>query len=80
MLTSIPFYKDVIISSFNCDHCNYKDNGIESANTIKDKGIVINLIVKNKMDLNREVIKSDFATLVIPEVDFEIPPKTQKSC
>ena len=80
MLTRIPFYKDVIISSFSCDHCNYKNSEIESANTVKEKGININLLVKNKADLNREIIKSDYATLEIPEVDFEIPAKTQKSC
>jgi zinc finger protein len=80
MLTRIPFYKDVIISSFCCDHCNYKNSEIESANTIKEKGISINLLVKSKSDLNREIIKSDFATLEIPEVDFEIPARTQKSC
>jgi zinc finger protein len=80
MLTRIPFYRDVIISSFICDHCNCKDTGIESANAVKDKGMNMSLLVKNKDDLNREVIKSDFATLEIPEIEFEIPAKTQKSC
>lgn len=29
-------------------------------------------------DMDRQVIKSDSATVRIPELDFEIPPKTQK--
>lgn len=33
---------------------------------------------RDKKDLDRQVIKSDSATVQIPEIDFEIPPMTQK--
>ena len=78
MLTRIPFYRDVVISSFACEHCNFKNNSVESANKIADKGLNIKLTVKNEKDLNRELVKSDFATFKIPALDFEIPPMTQK--
>lgn len=78
MLTRIPFYRDVVISSFNCEHCHVKNNLIESANKIQDQGTIIRLLVDTKTDLNRELVKSDFATLTIPLIDFEIPCKTQK--
>lgn len=29
-------------------------------------------------DLNRKIVKSDYASISIPEVDFEIPPLSQK--
>ncbi len=80
ILTRIPFYKDVIISSFTCDECGYRNNGVESANKIQDKGITIDLLINSQQDLNREIIKSDFANLKIPEIDFEIPEMTQKAC
>ena len=32
----------------------------------------------NPQDLNRQIVKSDRATVTIPELDFEIPPITQK--
>ncbi len=80
MLTRIPFYRDVIISSFQCDHCHYKNNGIESANKIQEHGVRINLTIANEHDLNRELVKSDYATLCIPELEFEIPPTNQKGC
>jgi C4-type Zn-finger protein len=32
----------------------------------------------NEADLNRQLIKSDSASVLFPSLDFEIPPKTQK--
>lgn len=80
MLTKIPFYRDVIISSFSCEHCHIQNNGIDSANKIQERGVKYVLTVSNEKDLNRELVKSDYATLRIPLVDFEIPPLTQKGC
>lgn len=80
MLTRIPFYRDVVISSFSCENCGFQNNSVESANKIQDKGVRIKLLVKDETDLNREMVKSDFATFRIPIIDFEIPPLTQKGC
>ncbi|XP_034724168.1 zinc finger protein ZPR1 [Etheostoma cragini] len=78
LLTKIPFFKEVIISSFSCAHCNWSNTEIQSAGRIQDQGVCYTLKVKTKQDLNREVVKSDSATTRIPELDFEIPPFTQK--
>lgn len=78
MLTKIPFYRDVIISSFRCEHCHVNNTSIESANKIQEMGTRIKLLVEEKSDLNRELVKSDYATLTIPKVDFEIPAMSQK--
>jgi zinc finger protein len=78
MLTRIPFYRDVVISSFQCDHCHFKNNGIDSANKIQDQGIRMKLTVTNEVDLNRSLVKSDYAVLKIPSIDLEIPALTQK--
>ncbi|MBN3283705.1 ZPR1 protein, partial [Polyodon spathula] len=78
LLTKIPFFKEVIISSFTCDSCGGSNTEIQSAGKIQEKGVIYTLAVKTKQDMNREVIKSDSATTRIPELDFEIPPFTQK--
>lgn len=80
MLTRIPFYRDVVISSFSCDHCHYINNGIESANRIQQNGVRYKLIVSDTKDLNRELVKSDYALFKIPLVNFEIPEGSQKGC
>ncbi|KAJ0169383.1 hypothetical protein K1T71_014970 [Dendrolimus kikuchii] len=36
------------------------------------------LRVESHVDLNRQVVKSDYTSLRIPELDFEIPAKSQK--
>lgn len=78
LLTRIPFFKEIIVSSFNCEHCNWSNTEIQSAGQIQDQGICYTLKIKTRQDLNREVVKADSATTRIPELDFEIPPFTQK--
>ncbi|MGH0159263.1 UNVERIFIED_CONTAM: hypothetical protein FKN15_006249 [Acipenser sinensis] len=78
LLTKIPFFKEIIISSFTCDSCGGSNTEIQSAGKIQEQGVVYTLAIKTKQDMNREVIKSDSATTRIPELDFEIPPFTQK--
>lgn len=78
LLTKIPFFKEVIVSSFSCPHCHWSNTEIQSAGVIQDQGVCYTLRVKTKKDLDREVVKADCATTRIPELDFEIPAFTQK--
>lgn len=78
LLTKVPFFKEIIVSSFSCTNCHWSNTEIQSAGRIHDQGICYTLKVKTKRDLNREVVKADSATTRIPELDFEIPPFTQK--
>lgn len=78
LLTRIPFFKEIIVSSFSCPNCCWTNTEIQSAGRIQDQGICYTLKVRTKQDLNREVVKADSATTRIPELDFEIPPFTQK--
>lgn len=78
LMTKIPFFKEIIVSSFSCDNCSWSNTEIQSAGRIQDQGVCYTLKVRTKRDLNREVVKADSATTRIPELDFEIPPFTQK--
>lgn len=64
--------------SFSCEECGFQNNEIQSGAEIKEKGIKFKLIVKEPKDLNRRVVKSDYSSIRIDELDFEIPPKSQK--
>lgn len=77
LLTKIPFYKDVILISFECEHCGFKNNEIQSGNKVEERGIRIVINVKNVEDLNRTLVKSDFTSIKIPELEFEIPANSQ---
>lgn len=78
LLTKVPFFKEIIVSSFTCDSCGWSNTEIQSAGRIQDQGVRYSLSIKNKRDVNREVVKTDYATTCIPEIDFEIPACTQK--
>lgn len=64
--------------SFSCDHCGYQNNEIQSSGVVPDRGVKITLTVKDKSDLNRQLVKSDHISIKIPEVSFEIPSQSQK--
>jgi len=78
LLTKIPFYKEVVISSFHCEHCGNENNEVQSASPVQDQGIDITAKVKCRADLDRQVIKTDTSRVCIPELDFEIPAGSQK--
>lgn len=35
LLTSIPYFKEVIIMSFHCDHCGVSNNEVQSAGAVR---------------------------------------------
>eukprot|EP01117_Protostelium_nocturnum_P001734 TRINITY_DN1213_c0_g1_i1.p1 TRINITY_DN1213_c0_g1~~TRINITY_DN1213_c0_g1_i1.p1 ORF type:complete len:497 (+),score=155.70 TRINITY_DN1213_c0_g1_i1:79-1569(+) len=78
LLTRIPHFKEIIIMAFSCPHCHYRSNEVQSGGIIAEKGETLNLRVTDKKDLNRQIVKSETATIRIPEIDFEIPSNTQR--
>ncbi|XP_049634128.1 zinc finger protein ZPR1 [Suncus etruscus] len=78
LLTKVPFFREIIVSSFSCEHCGWSNTEIQSAGKIQDQGVCYTLTVNSQEDMNREVVKTDSATARIPELDFEIPAFSQK--
>ena len=78
MYTKIPMFKEIILSSFYCDHCGFKNTEVQFGGKLSDTGVSYVLKVVDQEGLNRSIVKSEFATIKIPELDFEIPPQTQK--
>ena len=80
LLTSIPYFRDVIIMSFTCPHCNHHSSEVQPAAEIQDKGRRFILAVSHTnqqethRDLNRQLIKSETASLGLPHIDFTIAP------
>lgn len=68
-----------MISSFECPHCDFKNNQLDPAIEIKPQGVRLTLKVVNKEDLDRYVITTDYTSIQILDLDFEIPPMSQRS-
>ncbi|EDK43211.1 zinc-finger protein ZPR1 [Lodderomyces elongisporus NRRL YB-4239] len=75
LLTRIPFFREIIIMSFECPHCGLKNSEIQPAAQIAEKGSKYVLKVEDVKDFNRQVVKSETATVRFQELDIEIPPK-----
>lgn len=74
LLTSIPFFREVVISSFACGHCNFRDSEIMSGGVIQERGLRCVWRVESERDMcNRQIVKSETAQIWIPSVDFTIP-------
>ncbi|KAG6900071.1 hypothetical protein C0993_003421 [Termitomyces sp. T159_Od127] len=69
---TIPYFKDILIMSTNCDRCGYRDNEVKSGSAISAKGKKITLKVEDREDLSRDILKSETAGFSIPEIDLEL--------
>jgi zinc finger protein len=76
--------------SFECEACGNKNNEVQFGGKIADQGVHYQLKVDCTQvqtnsalialqDLNRECIKSEHATIKIPELEFEIPSNKKAS-
>jgi zinc finger protein len=74
LLTKIPFFKEIVIMSFECEHCGLRNNEIQSAGEIQQKAAKYAFKVENEADLQRQVVKTDLCSFKIEELDLEIPP------
>lgn len=73
LFTTIPNFREVIVISFSCPHCGFKNTEVQTAQEMQPKGSKITVELTTKEDLDRQVIKTDFATCQFPELDVEIP-------
>ena len=60
--------------AFHCEKCGFKNNEIQSAGEIKEQGVKIMLRADSLDDLQRQIVKSESATLKIESLDLEAPP------
>lgn len=75
LLTKIPYFREVILMSFSCPHCGFKNSEIQQAGEIQAKGSKYVLQVEELKDLNRQIVKSEWCTCKFAEIDVEIPPR-----
>ncbi|KAI9360763.1 ZPR1 zinc-finger domain-containing protein [Zopfochytrium polystomum] len=78
LLTLIPHFREVIIMAFDCPHCGFRSNEIQSGSAVREKGCMQQCKVSSREDLNRQLVKSENASVKFVELDFEIPASTQR--
>ena len=61
----IPFFKEITIMAVNCENCGYRSNEVKAGGGIEKLGKRLEVKIKNKFDLARDVLKSDMARYFI---------------
>ena len=69
----IPYFREVVIMSFYCEHCHFKNTEVQSAGEIQERGIKYTLKMDHPVDFERQVVKSDTAVFRLEDLDLEIP-------
>lgn len=73
LLTRIPFFREIIIMSFECPHCGLRNSEVSPAGEIQERGHKYTFKVDSKEDLDRQIVKSDTCVLRVEDEDLEIP-------
>lgn len=76
--TRIPFFKDVIIAAFECEHCGNRNSTVQLAE-VAEFGTRHTLRVEGREDTNRQVVRASTSTVQIPELGFEMPPNRDQT-
>ncbi|KAL0941121.1 Zinc finger protein ZPR1 [Colletotrichum truncatum] len=74
LLTSIPYFREIILMSFSCEECGFSNSEVQPAGSIQPKGTYYELRLTALEDFGRQVVKSDTATVKFIELDLEVPP------
>ena len=77
LLRKIPFFKDIVVISFQCEHCGFRNHEFTPLTPLEDKGLKLTLKVSKPEDLNRMIIANVNSVLYIPEIEFEVPKLTK---
>lgn len=75
-VTDVPHFREIILMAFSCEKCGFRDVEVKAGGAVPEHGTVITLKLDGgdsmAVDLRRDVIKSDSASIEIPELEFEI--------
>lgn len=69
----IPFFKDILLESFSCDHCGWRNNTVKSAGEIQEKGSRFTFKLEDTKDFQRQVVRSDTGIFRVEDLDIEMP-------
>ncbi|PVU95282.1 hypothetical protein BB561_001931 [Smittium simulii] len=77
MLTRVPHFSDIILSSFECPHCGFKDNQVQSAAAAAELGQEWGLSASDPKDMSRQIVMAAHATVKFPQIELELPPSAK---
>ena len=75
-MVQIPHFDEVVLFSTVCGSCGYRSNEVKTGGAIPARGRRITLHVRDQTDLARDILKSESAALVCPEISLRLETGT----
>lgn len=77
LITKIRFFRDIMVSRFDCSNCGYTEKSVQfGGERLTDQGVHYELHVSTPEDLNRRIVKSSECTIFVQPINLEIPGPT----
>ncbi|KAJ5756702.1 zinc finger protein ZPR1 [Penicillium manginii] len=73
---NIPYFKEVYLWSNVCEHCGLRSSDVKTGGEVPELGKRITLIVKEQVDLSRDILKSDTCAVHSDELEISIQAGT----
>lgn len=73
LLLRVPYFRDIILESFECEHCHTRNNSVKAAGQIQAQGSKYTLNVESHGDMSRQVIRSDTSIFKLESLGIEMP-------
>jgi zinc finger protein len=70
----IPYFKEILLESFSCDHCGWQNKTVKSAGQIQEKGSKYTFRLDQMADFQRQVVRNETGVFRLEDVDLEMPP------
>ncbi|EXJ94114.1 zinc finger protein [Capronia coronata CBS 617.96] len=70
----IPYFKDILLESFSCEHCGWENKTVKSAGEIQPTGTKYSFRLDKSEDFQRQIVRSDTGVFRIEDIDLEMPP------
>jgi zinc finger protein len=70
---TVPYFKQILLESFFCDHCGLKNNTVKSAGAIQEKGTKYTFKLDNVKDFERQVVRSESSTFRVEDISLQMP-------
>ena len=67
-----------MLASFCCNDCEYKNTEVIFAGKLAEFGVKMVCTIVSPVHLNRLIVKSEYASIKIPELNVDIPARTQR--
>ncbi|EDO06773.1 ZPR1 zinc-finger domain containing protein [Babesia bovis T2Bo] len=78
LMHMIPHFKEVILMSFECPSCGYRNSELQDAAPLQDYGLRLKAHVAYEGALRNQVVLSGTTSCRIEEIDFEFQPTMEK--